>query len=75
MYLYRAVNDWDIYFNMINNGFVSKEIIDDFFKNSDNMDSEYNFAVIEKHQKEILKIADFHQKYVNSLFSSIENKK
>lgn len=75
MYLYRAVNDWDIYFNMINNGFVSKEIIDDFFKNFDNMDSENKFALIEKHQKEILKIAGFYQEYVNSLFSSIENKK
>ena len=75
MYLYRAVNDWDIYFNMINNGFVSKEIIDDFLKNSDNMDSENKFSLIEKHQKEILKIADFYQKYVNSLFSSIENEK
>ena len=75
MYLYRAVNDWDIYFNMINNGFVSKEIIDDFFKNSDNMNSENKFSLIEKHQKEILKIAGFYQEYVNSLFSSIENKK
>lgn len=75
MYLYRAVNDWDIYFNMINNGFVSKEIIDDFFKNFGSMDSEYNFSVIEKHQKEILNIAGFYQEYVNSLFSSIENKK
>ena len=75
MYLYRAVNDWDIYFNMINNGFVSKEIIDDFLKNSDNMDSENKFSLIEKHQKEILKIAYFYQKYVNSLFSSIENEK
>lgn len=75
MYLYRAVNDWDIYFNMINNGFVSKEIIDDFFKNSDNMDSENKFSLIEKHQKEILKIAGFYQEYVNSLFSSIENEK
>lgn len=75
MYLYRAVNDWDIYFNMINNGFVSKEIIDDFFKNSDNMNSENKFSLIEKHQKEILNIAGFYQEYVNSLFSSIENKK
>ena len=75
MYLYRAVNDWDIYFNMINNGFVSKEIIDDFLKNSDNMDSENKFSLIEKHQKEILKIAGFYQEYVNSLFSSIENEK
>lgn len=75
MYLYRAVNDWDIYFNMINNGFVSKKIIDDFLKNSDNMDSDNKFAVIEKHQKEILKIAGFYREYVNSLFSSIENKK
>ena len=74
MYLYRAVNDWDIYFNMINNGFVSKEIIDDFFKNSDNMNSENKFSLIEKHQKEILKIAGFYQEYVNSLFSSIERK-
>lgn len=39
------------------------------------MDSENKFAVIEKHQKEILKIAGFYQEYVNSLFSSIENKK
>ncbi len=69
MYLYRAVNDWDIYFNMINNGFVSKEIIDDFFKNYDNMDSENKFSLIEKHQKEILKIAGFYQEYVNSLLS------
>ena len=75
MYLYRAVNDWDIYFNMINNGFVSKKIIDDFFKNLGSMDSEYNFSVIEKHQKEILKIAGFYQEYVNSLFLSIENEK
>ena len=75
MYLYRAVNDWDVYFNMINNGFVSKEIIDDFLKNSDNMDSENKFSLIEKHQKEILKIAGFYQEYVNSLFSSIENEK
>lgn len=75
MYLYRAVNDWDIYFNMINNGFVSKEIIDDFLKNSDNMDSENKISLIEKHQKEILKIAGFYQEYVNSLFSSIENEK
>lgn len=75
MYLYRAVNDWDIYFNMINNGFVSKKIIDDFFESSCRTDSENKFAVIEKHQKEILNIVGFYQDYVNSLFSSIENKK
>ena len=57
---------------MINNGFVSKEIIDDFFLNSDNMDSENKFSLIEKHQKEILNIVDFYQEYVNSLFLSIE---
>lgn len=51
MYLYRAINDWNIYFNMINNGFVSKKIIDDFFESSCRTNSEYNFAVIEKHQK------------------------
>ena len=75
MYLYRAINDWDIYFNMINNGFVSKKIIDDFFESSCSTDSENKLAVIEKHQKEILNIVDFYQEYVNSLFSSIENKK
>lgn len=75
MYLYRAINDWDIYFNMINNGFVSKKIINDFFEKSCSTDSENKLAVIEKHQKEILNIVDFYQEYVNSLFSSIENKK
>ena len=75
MYLYRAINDWDIYFNMINNGFVSKKIINDFFEKSCSTDSENKLAVIEKHQKEILNIGDFYQEYVNSLFSSIENKK
>lgn len=75
MYLYRAINDWDIYFNMINNGFVSKKIIDDFFESSCSTDSENKLAVIEKHQKEILNIVGFYQDYVNSLFSSIENKK
>ena len=75
MYLYRAINDWDIYFNMINNGFVSKKIINGFFEKSCSTDSENKLAVIEKHQKEILNIVDFYQEYVNSLFSSIENKK
>lgn len=49
MYLYRVVNDWDIYFNMINNGFVSKKIIDDFFENSSSIDPESKFTLIEKY--------------------------
>ncbi len=63
MYLYRAINDWDIYFNMINNGFISKKIIDDFFESSCRTDSENKLAVIEKHQKEILNIVGFYQDY------------